>query len=372
MNKRMRELLQEIEAKNQEAAQILSLTPRNEEERKNYVAKVVAITDEIKNLKEEYEAVKALYESSKFTTSENATPQNDYKKEFINAIRTKFRNAMSVGVDEDGGYTVPQDIQTRINELRQARDALERFVTVEQVNTMTGSRVFKKRAQQTGFVEVDEGGTIVEQATPQFTVLPYAIKKYAGFFKSTNELLRDSDQAIENTLVKWISDESRVTRNKLILAELGKKAKTAIASINDLKGVINEELDPAFWNTTVIITNQTGWNWLDNLEDNQGRPLLQPSPVEATRKLLFGMYPVAVFSNKDLPNAQNGSTKAPMIIGDLKEAIILFDRMKLTIDVSSVAMDAFETDSTYFRAIERLKVATRDDEAFVYGEITIA
>jgi HK97 family phage major capsid protein len=29
--------------------------------------------------------------------------------------------------------------------------------------------------------------TIAEKATPQFTQLAYAVKKYAGFFKVTNE-----------------------------------------------------------------------------------------------------------------------------------------------------------------------------------------
>src|SRR5699024_5807926 len=109
------------------------------------------------------------------------------KESFANAVRTKFKNGMSEGSDADGGYTVPQDIQTKINEYRESKDALQNLVTVEPVSTKTGSRVFKTRAQQTGFAKVDEGGTITEKDTPQFTNLLYDVEKYAGFMKATNE-----------------------------------------------------------------------------------------------------------------------------------------------------------------------------------------
>lgn len=169
------------------------------------------------------------------------SPKDNEMTNFINAVRTKFQNAMSVGSSANGGYTVPQDILTDINELRVQKDALQNLVTVEPVTAPTGSRVFKARAQQTGFVEVAENGAIPEKATPQFTQLAYAVKKYAGFFRVTNELLKDSDQAIRSTLTRWIGDESRVTRNKLILAELALKAKTAIVDFDDLKDITNEQ-----------------------------------------------------------------------------------------------------------------------------------
>ena len=294
-------------------------------------------------------------------------PKNDYTKEFLNGIRNKFKNAMSEGTPADGGYTVPQDIQTKINELRVTKDALQNLITVEKVTTLTGSRVFKARAQQTGFAAVLENGAITEKNTPQFTNLPYSVIKYAGFMKVTNELLKDSDQAIASTLGKWIGDESRVTRNKLILAELGLKAKTAIAGVDAIKGILNITLDPAFRYTASIITNQDGFNYLDLLKDLDGNYLLQPSVTSPTGKQLFGV-PVAMISNQDLPTVL---TKAPMIIGDLKEAVVMFDRETLSVMASDVAGDAYLTDVTLFRAIEREQVLTRDAAAFVYGEVTI-
>lgn len=308
---------------------------------------------------------------------ENKVPvvpvENDVEKEFINGLRTKFRNGMSEGTAADGGYTVPQDIRTAINELRQSKDALQNLITVEPVQTLSGSRVFKARAQQTGFAEVDENGAITEKSTPQFTQLPYSVKKYAGFFKVTNELLKDSDQAIRGTLIRWIGDESRVTRNKLILAELAKKAKTAIADVDDIKDTLNVTLDPAFRYTSSIVTNQDGFNWLDKQKDLEGKYLLQPSVIAPSGKQLFGV-PVVVISNKDLPTDATvpETPKTPFIIGDLKEAVVMFDRETLSVTASDVAGDAYLTDVTLFRAIEREEVKTRDAEAFVYGQLTIA
>ena len=64
--------------------------------------------------------------------------------------------------------------------------------------------------------------------------------------------------------------------------------------------------------------------------------------------------------------------KAPIIIGDLEEACVMFDRQTLSIMASNTAGDAFLSDVTLFRAIEREQVKMRDEEAIVYGQVTIA
>ncbi len=365
MNKELRELLEQISNKKAEAKQFLA---------ENKIEEAKAARDEAQTLQNKFDIAKDLYDQEKeeVENKEVEKPKaKDEVKNFINAVRTKFKNAMSEGSNADGGYTVPQDIQTAINELRESKDALQTLITVESVSTLSGSRVFKARSQQTGFAEVSEGGKITEKATPKFTQLPYSVKKYAGFFALTNELLKDSDAAIRKTLIRWIGDESRVTRNKLILAELAKKAKTAIAKVDDIKDTLNVSLDPAFRYTASIVTNQDGFNWLDKQKDSDGNYLLQPSVIAPTGKQLFGV-PVVMVSNKDLPSDKTAGTKAPFIIGDLKEAVVLFDRQTTEIMASDSAMDAFETDRTLFRAIEREQVVTRDAEAFVYGQVTIA
>lgn len=301
----------------------------------------------------------------------------DSVAEFASAARQRFRNAgMKEGTPADGGYTVPEDIQTRINEYREAQASLISLVDVENVTTNKGQRTFKKRAQQTGFVKVAEGGKIGAGVTPQFERLSYEIEKYAGYFPVTNELLSDSDANIVGTLTAWIGNESRITRNKLILTTLGTKEKTPIATLDDIKKALNVTLGQAFKPTSRIVTNDDGLQWLDTLKNEKGEYLLQPSPADPMQlRLCAGAttIPVTVVPNADLPTATD---KIPFIIGDLKEAVKFFDRNQMSIMASDIAsigtLNAYEMDMTLFRAIEREDCVLKDKGAFVYGEVTVA
>ena len=249
------------------------------------------------------------------------------------------------------------------------------IVDVENVTTNKGQRTFKKRAQQTGFSKVSEGGKIGAGATPQFERISYEIEKYAGYFPVTSELLADSDANITNVLIQWIGDESRVTRNKMILGVLDTKDKTAIKGIDDIKKALNVTLGQAFKPTSSIITNDDGLQWLDTLKDSDGDYLLQPNPTKPTEMRLGAgatTVPVFVVPNADLPTATN---KVPMIIGDLKEAVKFFDRNQMSILSSNIAsigdLNAYEMDLTLFRAIEREDCVMKDAQAFVYGQVTV-
>lgn len=315
----------------------------------------------------------------------NANPSNEeekaeYKNAFFKAIAgkqlndedksviNKFNNAMTEGSDPDGGFTVPEDISTKIGELKQTVDALEQYVTNEPVSTMSGARTLEVRADSVPFVDVAEMGTIGDMGSPKFQRMTYTIKKYAGFMPISNELLADTAENITAYVSNWIAKKSKATRNSLILGVLNGLTKKAFVDYGDIKTTLNVTLDPAISQNASIITNQDGYNYLDQLEDNDGRPLLQPDPTNATGKLLFGK-PVVVLSNKTLAS---GVDKLPFIIGDLKEAIVLFDRKKLSVDMSKEGGDAWRTDSTELRAIEREDVKLRDDEAVVFGEISVA
>jgi HK97 family phage major capsid protein len=320
-------------------------------------------------------------ESAVLVKPANDDEPKDSIKEFADAARGGFRNSMSEGSKVDGGYTVPEDIETRINEYREAKASLIDEVDVESVTTSKGSRTYKKRTQQTGFTKVGEGGKIPGGKTPQFERLDYEISKYAGYFPVTNELLDDSDANIASTLIAWIGDESRVTRNKLILEALDAKEKTALEGLDDIKKALNVTLGQAFKPTSKIITNDDGLQYLDTLKDSMGRDLLQPDPTEpANMRLRAGatVVPIKVIPNADMPSntSEAGKRIVPMIIGDLKEAVKFFDRKQLTIMTSNIAavgeLNAFEEDLTLYRAIEREDVQTKDLEAVVYGEITLA
>ena len=298
-------------------------------------------------------------------------------KNFANAARQGFKvaNKMTEGSNPDGGYTVPEDILTKINKYRSAKRSLIDLVTVVPVTTDKGQRTFKKRSQQTGFIKVGEGGKIGAKATPQFERIAYDIDKYAGYFPVTNELLNDSDANIVTAIVEWIADESRVTRNKLILEEIAKLTPVELKGLDDIKKILNVTLGQAFKPTSKIITNDDGLQYLDTLKNATGEYLLQPNPADPmTMRLCAGAttIPVEVIPNDDLPTTTN---KIPFIIGDLKEGVVFWDREKVSIKMSDIAaigdLNAYEEDLTLFRAIEREDVTARDGKAMVNGFITV-
>lgn len=378
MNKKMRELLNKIEEKTTLAKSFMS------EENKD-VDKANALLDEIDSLQKEYETEKKLFELSKKANTptdeeiEKENKEKDHKdvvKDFAKMARMGFPKAtagtpMTEGTDADGGYTVPQDIQTQINEYRDAKFSLRQLVRVENVTTKSGARTFKARANQTGFAKVGEKGAIGGVATPTFERISYDIDKYAGYLPVTDELLADSDANIVNTVVEWMGDEARVTDNKNIL-EVAKtfteKTLTATGILDEIKAILNVDLGQAFKGTSAIITNDNGLNVLDTLKDNEGRYLLQPNPANPMLMQLCAgasVIPVRVVPNADL--ADDSTKGIPFFIGDMYEAIVLWDRQQMSLTTSNVAsigtLNAFEEDLTLWRGIMREDVTKRDAKA---------
>lgn len=293
-------------------------------------------------------------------------------KKTVSAEDMEILNSMKEGTDEDGGLTVPQDIRTQVKELRRSEDALENLVNVEPVATLSGSRVIELQADQTPFDNVDEAAEFPEDSTPQFDNIEYKVKKKGGILKVTYELLQDSAENILRYLKKWIAKKSKATRNFMIIAkirEITKDAEIAVDSLDDLKHIFNVTLDPAIALTSGVVTNQDGYNWLDTLKDSQGKYILQPDPTKPTQMMLFGKYPIKKVSNKTLKSKiVTGGYKVPIVCGDLKEAITIFDRETLTIDINSVAGDLWGKDQTGIKVRERLDIKAVDTEAIVMAE----
>lgn len=367
MDKKMREIKAQIEVLNEEASKALEV--------KDLAGAETKIA-EIENLEREYKVAEKLFNNKKEEVTEEvvaSAKKVDKVKAFADSIK-RIKNTMSEGSNTDGGYTVPEDVSYDIEKLREAKFNLVQLVGVESVSTMSGRRTFKKRSAQTGFSKVGEAGAIGSKNTPQYDVMTYNIEKYAGILPVTNELFEDSDANIYSELTEWIADESRVTRNKLVLEAINTKAQEAIDGLDGIKKVLNVTLGQAFKATSVIVTNDDGLQYLDTLKDADENYVLSASPADPMKLVLCAgatTIPVRVIPNADLATTDN---KIPFIIGDLKEGIRFYDRKKLNIMTSNTAvageLNAFENDLTLFRAIEREDVVVRDSEAFVNGYIT--
>ena len=397
MNKELRGLLDKINAKKLEVKNLAN---------ENKIEEAKAAKKELIDLQAKFDVLYDLEDEAKKQIEDGIENNNsnvisgivnkgkDVANAFVNAIKaglTKtpvaekdmkiLKNSMKEGTEADGGLTVPQDIQTSIKELRRSQDALETLVNVEIVSTESGTRVIEKAADQTPFDNVEEEAEFKEISTPQFAKISYKVKKKGGILKVTRELLQDTAENVLGYLRRWIAKKSKATRNALIvnkINEITNSKEIAIKGLDDLKDIFNVNLDPAIAVTSGILTNQNGFNWLDKLKDSDSKYVLQPNPANLTQKLLFGVYPVTVVSNKVLASKGVGSTgeetawKHPFICGDLKEAITLFDRENMTIEISTEAGDLWSKDQTGIKVRERLDIQAVDSEAIVKAEVEVA
>lgn len=376
-----------LDAINEKKVQIQNLVNENKlTEAKEAKAELVA-------MQEKYDLLSDIVDNGGAAVPTTATPVKDNAPkdaihEFANAARRRFVNANNEGTGAEGGYTVPEDIQTKINEYKEAKFSLQSLVDVEGVTTMSGRRTYKTKAQHTGFTNVLEGGAIPAKTGPAFGVLNYSIKKYAGYLPVTNELLEDSDANIANVLIAWLGDEDVATRNNLIITKFKAATHTAtITGLDDIKHEVNVTLGSAYAGGIAIVTNDDGFNWMDTLkkDGSSNEYLLKPALDQTApwkHELAVGAtrIPVIVIPNVVLASETSGtSTAVPFFIGDAKEYVKIFDRKKLSIAQSNQAsvgsgddaINAFEQDMTIFRGITRLDAEIKDADAMVYGTLTL-
>ncbi|ANY71663.1 capsid protein [Paenibacillus ihbetae] len=391
MTKEMRALLQKLENAKQEARSLL-MEDKTEEAKK--------MMPEIRSLQEKVDMQKELdeVENRDFGGREHREGgqgeerdmkelEAEYRSIFLQGIRRKRiteeqrsvirdyekRAVMNEGgtnpaiPDGDSGIVVPQDIQTRINELMRDWNDLSQYVTVENVTTLSGSRVLETDADMTPFADVDEYGNIQETDNPKFTPISYKVKKRAGYLPLTNELLQDNDANLLGYVTSWIARKAAHTRNVHILALLKTLTPKALADLKAINSVLNVDLDPAISRSSVILTNQDGFNWLDNQVDGMGRPILMDDFTQPGRKLFKGR-PIAVVSNRNLPS---DGTNAPLIIGNLKQFMVLFNRQFFELASTREGGDAWRRDTTELRTIMRDDYVKWDAEAAVFGQLDI-
>lgn len=345
-----------------------------------------AINQEMQTIKAKIKIAEGL-EDSQAQPGKQLNPKKDdivdtnarYEKAFVNSLNgkatrddieilTEARAALGSEIAQDGGYLVPVNQETQINELKREMTSLRDLVRVEEVTTLSGSRVLEKDAEHTPFGAIGENTGIGATNNPQFDPVDYKIKKYGGILPIPNELLSDAGSRLRGYLNRWLAKKSVATENGLILEVLKGFTKKMISGIDDVKDVLDKELDPAISALSVIVLNQDSFSYFNKLKDTQGRYLLEVDPKNSTQKLLSGRR-VIVLSNRILKTTEN---KAPAIIGSLKEGVVLFDRQATSLKATDVGGEAFINDRTDIRAIMRMDVKKFDESAIVFGEIDLS
>ena len=379
----LKELLNLIETK-KEQAKVLNSTGKGEEAK--------AILNEIKELRVQVDNLVELEELEKDEVLKKGTviedkgnikiggtpekseeeKEREIENKFLDYVKSgkiEITDEMKESVDKDGGLIVPKDISTKINERKRELNSLKKYVRVEKVNTLTGSRVIEKNADSVPFAAIEEGGLFTDVGNPEFETVDYKVVKYGGVLDVTRELLEDTKENIKNYLVNWLAKKEVATENKAILTVADTIATTpvAIKTYDDIKTILNTKIDPALLSKTVILTNQTGYNWLDTLKDKNDRYILKDHITDPNVKTLEGKYTVVVVTDKVLPVK---TKKVPFYIGALDEAITHFEREGRSIEMTDLVK--WVNDKISIKSRMRFDTKAFDKEALVKGEFTQA
>lgn len=329
---------------------------------------VKALDEEIKDLEKQLEEAEVEENQNKEEVTEvtveerainrvevpgKATPQE--VRDFKNYLETRADIQGGSLTTESGFVVIPEEIVTDILKLKEVEFNLDQYITVKKVQNGSGKYPVVRQSQVAALPEVAELAENPELAVKPFFELKYDIKTHRGYFLISREAIEDAKVDVLSELKQWMARTIAATRNAAIInvlknggpGEEGEATKIPSATVNsvdDIKDAVNINLLPNYENNVAVVS-QSAFAAIDKLKDKQGNYLIQADIKEASARRLLGAKVVV------LPDEMLGTDGAStIIIGNLKDAITLFDRSQY---------QAAWTDYMHFG--EALMVAVRQD-----------
>jgi len=314
-----------------------------------------------------------------YALSNGLTPKTGKGNEKLAPLYNALTESGGTPTGADGGFLVPTEFNNLINEQRRQLIALSDLFNVETVSAPTGWRAVDT-APTTGFTACDENGTIAKDSQPAFKKVAYALAKYALRVPVSTELMEDNTANLMAYLARWFGKKGVITENaklKALLDTLTAANLTVGKEVDALKAAIVKDLDPSVSANAVIITNQSGYAYLDSLTGADDRGLIQPDPTTGNA-MIFKNKRIVMLSDSELPNrvvTTTGATKGtyyPVYVGDFKSFGTLFKKKSLEVASTDIGGDAWANDGSEVRGVIRLDAQKLDADAAIKREIFIA
>lgn len=280
----------------------------------------------------------------------------------------QIKNLIQEEVGKSGGLTVPPDVVVRIKELQRKKFDIRPYIDIEPTTVLKGSRVKEaNEPEASGFASVDEGADIQQLHEPELEEVEYVIRKYAGYIPITNELLEDSAENILAYIIKWMAKNELNTYAYQVFNGSGVKAAEGIMTdakkvdgklkdrvekldtaptIKKFKTIFNKDLEEIDNDSKYIYTNADGWDYLDGLEDKNGKPYLQEDVTKATGYKFLNKTIIQVPSKFLATFDDAGTNRTPFICGDLKLLYTMYDRKNMVIESTKIGGNAWRQDKT--------------------------
>lgn len=281
---------------------------------------------------------------------------SEHKAAFSNFIRKGIeqgltelqQKSMQVGVDADGGYAVPMELNTDILSALRNEVVMRQECTVMTVGTPDWRRLVNEGGIASGWVgETDERP---ETGTPKLGVISPVWGEIYGNPHATQTMLDDALFNVESFIVNELSQEfAEKEEIAFTLGDGDKKPKGFLAygcstksdkerDLRQLQNIVASASDLAADNLVELIYSlrkpyRAGAKFMMNnqsllaarkLKDAQGNYLWQPGLQVGQPSLLAGY---AVAENEQMPDIGDESGKSPIAFGNFKRGFYIFDRI---------------------------------------------
>ena len=208
-------------------------------------ADVKALGDEIKRLEDQMEldAQLAAPTSTPVQTKPMArkekvkvTATEEYNTAFWDAMRSEMhtieiRNALSIGKDDEGGFTVPDEFERKLIQGLEENDIFRKMAHV--IHTSSGTRKIPIANDTLEAAWIDEGEEIPETTT-KFAQATLNAYKMGTLIRVSNELLNDSAFDIASYIADRFGKTMGRTEEKAFIVGTGDKQPTGL--LNDTVG----------------------------------------------------------------------------------------------------------------------------------------
>ena len=232
--------------------------------------------------------------------------RKEYKDAMISALRSNFRNVSNVlqeGVDADGGYLVPEELDRKLVEKLNEENIFRGFADII---TTGGERKINIADGDPAASWIEEGGALVF-SDAKFKQITLDAHKLHVAIKVTEELLYDNVFNLESYIVKKFAEALSNAEEDAFLNGNGEGNPVGIFDATD-GGTIAEVLNTASIKTDDLlnliydlkrpyrkkarfIMNDKTIGAIRKLKDNNGAYLWQPSVQAGEPDKILG-YPV--------------------------------------------------------------------------------
>ncbi|MGX5377572.1 phage major capsid protein [Ligilactobacillus sp. LYQ135] len=245
-----------------------------------------------------------------------------------NGSKYDTRAVTGVGLPQ-GQVIIPKTILTPEHKVYQF-PRLGSLVRTVSVKTTTGTLplfnlVGDKLAEHTEFSETTGNNA------PQVDEIDWKLKSYTGKYVFSQELISDSTYDWQSELSNCLIELRDNTEDAGIMTALttnpAHKKDASTDVIKDLKTALNVNLQPLDSAQATIVVSQSAFNYLDNMVDKIGRPLINSNLTEGMGKQLLG-HQLVVVPDTLFPSASQGD--ANFVVAPLQKAVINFKQSEIT------------------------------------------